>query len=122
MVGVQGAGLQWVYFLQPNAGVLEIKWKRWPSKYVERGMSVGVRGRSINVPFNNLAVNWTLYEKVNNDNQKYSAKEKARILADQHLHRGLNPYKFADVKVDVKVYLEKLRSLMKDLEKKGVVF
>ena len=120
VVGVQGAGLQWIYFLQPNAGIIELFWTRWISKYVARGASVGVKGRAIDVS-DSLRVNWTMYQKAN-DLGELTDEDKSRILNDQSLLYDANPYKWADVEVDVNVYLEKLRSLMKDLEKEGVVF
>jgi hypothetical protein len=121
MVGVQGAGLQWVYFLPDHSAILEIGWKRWESKYVERGYSVGVIGSFIDAR-DNMTINWTDYLNHNKKLGVLTDKDKQRILHDNNLHFDANPYKFADVTVGVGVYLEHLKKLIWKLQKDGVKF
>ena len=120
MVGVQGAGLQWVYFLPEHSAILEIGWKRWPSKYVYRGQSVGVQGKFIDAS-ENITMNWSAYEKANKLEQ-LTDRQKQDILGNNKLLFDKNPYKWADTHIGIHVYLRHLRNLITKLEIVGVKF
>ena len=120
MVGVQGAGLAWIYFLPDHSAVLEIGWKQWESKYVQRGSTFGVKGKFIDKG-TNVSVNWDVYH-VHNKKVKLTEQKKIEILADEKLDGIPNPYKYVDVHIDVDVYLKYLKELIAELQEDGVKF
>ena len=121
MVGVQGAGLQWVYFLPDHSAILEIGWKRWPCKYVYRGKSVGVIGKFLDAT-ENITVNWPVYQAHNKKLGTLSEQNKTTILNNKTLQYNANPYKFADTHIGLHVYLSYLKDLIRQLQGDGVIF
>jgi hypothetical protein len=120
-VGVQGAGMEWLYFLPQVSGIIEVGWHRWPAgMYNQRARKRGLKAETITA--HNLHIDWSAYSRRNNLNN-LTQQQKSEILHNNVTWwLNSNPYKFADGHVDVKQFLEKLNVIKMHINKKGVTF
>ena len=120
-MGVQGAGLEWLYFLSPHSALIEFGWHRWPAgMYTQKARSRGLVAKSLGAT--NPEINWKTYSKYNGIETLTETIKRQRLNGKEAWWLPTNPYKFADAHVDVKTFVNIVKNMIKQLSEKGVVF
>jgi hypothetical protein len=119
MVGVQGAGMAWGYFMPHGKGMIEIGWKKWECRYDGRFKN-HLLPQCIRVPDSGLRVNFTNYMKDTDifKDKRYVKFAQFSDIPEQDQNEVLaiskkNPYGFTPKYVDVTVPLNLFTSAMR---------
>ena len=109
LIGVQGAGMAWLYFMPNTSGLIEIAWpqKQWISRYKNRALLRGMKAASILNP--EVYPNWEVFAKREGHGIPFSEDLKQRLLEVGTV------YRWADTKVDVGVFTTVLANLTRQL-------
>lgn len=123
LVGVQGAGLQWVMFLQPHRALLELTYDNWNSMYV--GMYQNFKGlATATLHAISSTPDWFYISKLYFNGRNLTAQEKAKVLDKKnrkmywHLWAGpsnIADFKWANSAYRTDQFLEKIRYLQSKL-------
>ena len=111
LVGVQGAGLEWLRFMRPGSGVLEIAWpkKHWPFFY--GGYAEHSRINYETIQAKGVFLNFTSYSKMVRGGDPISEEEMVTMESKGPRNARDNHWKWADVYVDPELFKIKLKGL-----------
>lgn len=99
LVSVHGAGLEWLVFMRPGCAILEIYWDFWPCYYCKVAPRYDIQRFTLKTV--DVSFNWTSFKKMHNIEKELSPSDKSTFISKRSPAALYNPYKWADVKVDV---------------------
>jgi hypothetical protein len=128
MVGVQGAGMAWGYFMREHKGLIEIGWRKWECRYDGR-LKFHLSTKCIRLEDDLVKTNLTNFMKdtdifkdlryVKYSNFSELPEEDQQVVLEQV---KLNPYgftpKYADVQVPVSSFERELKMMILKMRRK----
>ena len=111
LVGVQGSGLTWSALMDTGSVVMEISWpdKHWRPHFGAFFKRYNLKRSGFSVNPENVFVNWTSYERKMRSGIRVAEKERSQLLLKPPDRFDYdNIWKWADVKVDIDSFREKL--------------
>ncbi len=115
LIGVRGAGLQWLTFMRPNRGLMELSWKKF-GLHFSTSTYTGYRGlKTISLLSSKVFLNWNTFSKICRKGKKILKKQQEMILSRSKIIPSDNPWKWADGYFDTKLFQKKLKQLASDV-------
>lgn len=110
MVGVQGAGLQWSIFMPQGSTLIEIAWpqKHWGFYFTSWVTAYGIDHQRLVTQ--HVHVNWPVYEAMVRKGEEVTSEEREKLLKSEPKNTFDNVFKWADVFVDQKDFIEVLQT------------
>ncbi len=112
LVGVQGAGLEWLYFMRPNTSLLELAWpqKHWHFYYKNRAIKEGMKTQTLQAT--NVILNLDAYVDKVRLGKPLSDQEKDTLQTASSKSAFDNHWKWANGIFDPKEFVQKLQLLL----------
>ncbi len=109
LVGIQGAGLEWLYFMRPNTSLLELAWpdKGWYYYYQEKATNEGIKAQTLQAT--NISLNLDAYVAKVRYGKPLSNKERGRLQTAKAKSSFDNHWKWADATFNPKEFVRKLQ-------------
>ena len=106
LIGVHGAGMEWLQFLPANAAVLELGWNNWfPDQW--RDMAIR-RGLMADIQYaKSVSIDWAIYKKFNNITSPLTDEEKNRRMKEDKdpMWAKKNPFRYGLGTFDIKKFI-----------------
>ncbi len=110
LVGIQGAGLEWIYFMQPGTALMELAWpqKYWPYVYTSKAQSQKLQTKQLNAA--QVILNTNAYlSKIPIGHPHLSMAEVQSLATAPPKNQVYNPWKWADAIFDVQTFVINLQ-------------
>ena len=105
--------------MQPNSGLIEIGWHRWPTGlYTDMARRIGLLTQPLNAT--HPVINWEVYKSVNGIEKLREEDKRQRVEEKVWWFTDANPYKFADAHLDEYVFVSAVKDMFFQLSEQGV--
>ena len=119
LIGVSGAGLEWLQFMSNASAIVEVGWPKYIGTLYSRLSYRRNILYSVFYAATNVTINWDMFlEK--NKLKSISEEEKQKRMETYHGPNWAfeNPFKFGDATMDVKKFIAVITKFVTTLERK----
>ena len=118
LIGVQGAGLGWIYLLRHTSGLIELAWPKYKWGFRYKGRAKGAKIQVETLSAKRVQPNWEVYMKNEHIMHKLSETEKQKLKNVRKMHMDSKSiYKWADGYFDPKEFQNKFKLLLKKMKR-----